>query len=89
MTHRLIGLFAAVALALAAPMSYAHHKAGHVNAGAGNGSEWVVTTVCNPRDPRDCETVCLEVDPGNSGKHNNSPESTVPPKECQGGPAPS
>lgn len=88
MTHRLIGLFAAVALALAAPMTYAHHKSGHVDAGAGNGgsSEFVEVTVCNPKT-KACELVCVEVDPGNSGAHNRSPESSTTPT-CDAPPPP-
>lgn len=75
MTHRLIVLFAAVSLALAAPMTYAHHKSGHVDAGAGNlgSSEFVDVIVCNPHT-KVCEKVSVEVDPGNSGAHNKSPE---------------
>ena len=88
MTHRLIVLFAAATLALAAPMTYAHHKSGHVDAGAGNGSEWELIQMCDPITG-ECEPdpICVEVDPGKSGGRNRSPEPSTPP-ECGGGPQP-
>lgn len=51
------------------------------NAGAGNGGEFVVVKRsfsiigCNPHDMASCfKTTYAEIDPGNSGSHNESPE---------------